>query len=142
MRLTLEMVESVLKNLHTNGITYSYDSSNERNSFYDKIGNYDVFYFYLNFKHKIEDVKDFLTSLDTKYICFDLLKYDVLWTKGEDFNPKILKWESRYRLNIQALFNKHKFFQDNKTLILSDNLKKLIEYRRISDNKPKAKEFN
>lgn len=145
MSLTLKMVESQLNSLKRSNISYEYDNFNENNSFYEKIGSYDIFYIYLNFPEKIENIKEFLESLDTKYICFDLLNYDKLWTNGENFNPRTHKWQKVYKLNIQALFNKSKYFEHNRNEVLSSYLKSLIEQKRlprIKKDAPKFKEFD
>lgn len=148
MNVALKMVESRLNELRSLFISYQYDNYNENNSFHDRVGRYDIFYLFIVFEEKsenIDHIMEFLNLLDTKYIQFDLLKYDKPWIKSESFNPKTYKWQSVQKLHIQAIFDRSKYFDDNKVSVLSNNLKSLINLRRKVDRveaEQKFKEFD
>ncbi len=131
MKFTLNLVEKQLKQLTILDIEYRRDGYDIISEFYDDIGIYDAFYFYLDFNTKDENYQKVLNEISNNYIKFDLLYPNQKWASIEVFEN--YQWVKKYKLHIQATFNKEKYFNDNKKKLYSIRLKSLIQQRKIHE---------
>lgn len=129
---TSKVVEKKLDQLALVDLEYTRSTLSVYDDFYESVGTYDLFYHHIISDKEINenDILNYLTDLDDKYVKFRLMKNSSL--KYKKWMEKNI-YKDYHRVSVQSIFNKALYFDDRKVKLFSDRMKKVLKQREIKE---------